>query len=315
MDMIPLILVTGFLDAGKTTFIQSILEDPQFLAGEKVLILLCEEGEEELNRAKIPHEHVTIRTLESVGDLTAEKLSGWEKEASATLVILEYNGMWQLNDLFDRMPSNWGIAQETMVVDSETIDSYNANMRQLVVDKLTTAEMVIFNRVRPDQDRMPFHKLVRGISRGAQIVYDLTDGTSEEDTIEDPLPYDINAPVIEIADKDFAIFYRDLCEEEEKYDGKTIRYKGLIANNGKLPKKTFLAGRHIMTCCVEDIRYCALVCEWERARDLPHESWAVIQGKINLRFSRIYGSKGPVITVTDVTEHAEEPEQPVATFY
>ena len=37
MDMIPLILVTGFLDAGKTTFIQSILEDPQFLAGEKVI--------------------------------------------------------------------------------------------------------------------------------------------------------------------------------------------------------------------------------------------------------------------------------------
>ena len=70
MDMIPLILVTGFLDAGKTTFIQSILEDPQFLAGEKVLILLCEEGEEELNRAKIPHEHVTIRTVDSVGIIT-----------------------------------------------------------------------------------------------------------------------------------------------------------------------------------------------------------------------------------------------------
>ena len=314
MGMIPLILVTGFLDAGKTTFIQSILEDPQFLAGERVLILLCEEGEEELNREKIPHEHVTIRNVESAGDLTADRLSKWGKEADATLVILEYNGMWQLSDLFERMPSNWGIAQETMVADSETILGYNANMRQLVVDKLTTAEMVIFNRMEPDQDRMEFHKLVRGISRSAQIVYYLTDGTSEEDTIEDPLPYDINAAVIEIADEDFAFFYRDLCEEEEKYDGKTVRYKALIANNGRLPAKTFLGGRHIMTCCAEDIRYCALVCKWDDAASLPHESWAVIQGRIEIRFSRIYGSKGPVITVTSV-ERAIEPKQPVATFY
>ena len=46
---IPVYLFTGFLDAGKTTFIQETLEDPQFNDGQKTLILLCEEGETELS--------------------------------------------------------------------------------------------------------------------------------------------------------------------------------------------------------------------------------------------------------------------------
>ncbi len=40
---IPVYLFTGFLDAGKTAFIQETLEDPGFNTGEKTLVLLCEE--------------------------------------------------------------------------------------------------------------------------------------------------------------------------------------------------------------------------------------------------------------------------------
>jgi hypothetical protein len=222
--------------------------------------------------------------------------------------------MWQMNDLFDRLPENWGIAQETMMVDASSIAAFNQNMRQLVVDKLNTAELVIFTRVEPEQDRMELHKLVRGVSRGAQIVYDLTDGTSEEDNIEDPLPFDINADVIEIADRDYALFYRDLVDEPGKYEGKTVRYKGLCASNMRMPKDTFLSGRHIMTCCEADIAYCPLVCKWDRAKSVKHKSWGIVEGRINEKFSNIYGKKGPVITV-HAFEPATEPEQPVATFY
>ena len=161
---------------------------------------------------------------------------------------------------------------------------------------------------------MELHKLVRGVSRGAQIVYDLTDGTSEEDNIEDPLPFDINADVIEIADRDYALFYRDLVDEPGKYEGKTVRYKGLCASNMRMPKDTFLAGRHIMTCCEADIAYCPLVCKWDRAKSVKHKSWGIVEGRINEKFSNIYGKKGPVITV-HAFEPATEPEQPVATFY
>ena len=312
--MLPVFLFTGFLDGGKTTFIQSMLEDPAFNEGQRTLVLLCEEGEEELLPARFSINNVTIRPVDELAALTPNNLSLWQRKAAATRIIIEYNGMWQMNDLFDRLPENWGIAQETMLVDASTIAAFNANMRQLVVDKLTTAELVIFNRVEPDQDRMELHKLVRGVSRGAQIVYDLTDGTSEEDDIEDPLPFDLNADIVEIDDKDYALFYRDLVDEPEKYEGKTVRYKGLCANNMRMPKDTFLAGRHIMTCCEADIAYCPLVCRWDRAKLVKHKSWGIVEGTINEKFSNIYGKKGPVVTVHSFAP-ATEPEQPVATFY
>lgn len=312
--MLPVFLFTGFLDSGKTTFLQSMLEDPSFNEGQRTLVLQCEEGEEELIPSRFSINNVTIHAVDSVAELTPANLSLWQRKAAATRIMIEYNGMWQMNDLFDRLPENWGIAQETMMVDARTIAAYNANMRQLVVDKLNTAELVIFINVEPEQDRMELHKLVRGISRGAQIVYDLTDGTSVEDDIEDPLPFDINADIIEIADRDYALFYRDLVDEPAKYEGKTVRYKGLCANNMRMPKDTFLAGRHIMTCCEADIAYCPLVCKWDRAKSVKHKSWGIVEGRINEKFSNIYGKKGPVISVNSF-EPAEQPEQPVATFY
>ncbi len=312
--MLPVFLFTGFLDAGKTTFLQSMLEDPGFNEGQRTLVLLCEEGEEELVPSRFSINNVTIHTVENLSDLTPNNLSLWQRKAAATRVMIEYNGMWQMNDLFDRLPENWGIAQETMLVDASTIAAFNANMRQLVVDKLNTAELVIFTRVEPEQDKMELHKLVRGVSRGAQIVYDLTDGTSVEDDIEDPLPFDINADIIEIADRDYALFYRDLVDEPDKYEGKVVRYKGLCANNMRMPKDTFLAGRHIMTCCEADIAYCPLVCRYDRAKSVRHKSWGIVEGRINVKFSNIYGKKGPIVTVRSFVP-ATEPEQPVATFY
>lgn len=312
--MLPVFLFTGFLDSGKTTFIQSMLEDPGFNEGQRTLVILCEEGEEELDPSRFSINNVTIRTVDSVADLTPANMSLWQRKAAATRIMIEYNGMWQMNDLFDRLPENWGIAQETMMVDASTIAAFNANMRQLVVDKLNTAELVIFTRVEPEQDKMELHKLVRGISRGAQIVYDLTDGTSVEDDIEDPLPFDLNADIVEIADRDYALFYRDLVDEPAKYEGKTVRYKGLCASNMRMPKDTFLAGRHIMTCCEADIAYCPLVCKWDMAKSVKHKSWGIVEGTIHEKFSNIYGKKGPVLTIHSF-EPATEPEQPVATFY
>lgn len=312
--MLPVFLFTGFLDAGKTTFLQSMLEDPGFNEGQRTLVILCEDGEEELVPSRFSINNVTIQKVEDQSELTQGNMILWGRKAAASRIMIEYNGMWQMNDLFDRLPENWGIAQETMMVDASSIAAFNANMRQLVVDKLNTAELVIFTRVEPEQDKMELHKLVRGISRGAQIVYDLTDGTSVEDDIEDPLPFDINADIVEIADRDYALFYRDLVDEPAKYEGKTVRYKGLCANNMRMPKDTFLAGRHIMTCCEADIAYCPLVCKWDRAKSVKHKSWGIVEGTIHEKFSNIYGKKGPVLTVHSF-QPAEQPEQPVATFY
>ena len=60
----PVYLFTGFLEAGKTRFIQETLEDKRFCNGEKTLLLLCEEGEEEYEPDEFAAKTVQIRTLE-----------------------------------------------------------------------------------------------------------------------------------------------------------------------------------------------------------------------------------------------------------
>ena len=40
MEQIPMYVFTGFLESGKTKFIQETLEDPRFNSGEKTLLLV-----------------------------------------------------------------------------------------------------------------------------------------------------------------------------------------------------------------------------------------------------------------------------------
>ena len=58
--MVPIYLITGFLDSGKTTFLKDTLEESEFLDGEKTLLVLCEEGEEEYNEVLLAGKNVSI---------------------------------------------------------------------------------------------------------------------------------------------------------------------------------------------------------------------------------------------------------------
>lgn len=312
---IPVYLFTGFLESGKTKFIQETLEDERFNSGEKTLLIVCEEGEEEYDSSKFSGKNVFIRTVESEDELTTDLMKKWLKETKAERVIIEYNGMWTVEKLYNTMPEKWTVYQEMMFADSNTFEMFNANMRSLVVDKLKSAELVIFNRFEDGMDKMPLHKIVKGVSRRNAIVYEYADGSTEEDDIEDPLPYDLNAEVIEIADNDFAIFYRDLMEESDKYHGKTVKFKAIIAReNGKIPDDQFIAGRHIMTCCADDIQYAGFIAETEgKCTVLQTGDWLNVTATIMIEKHKAYRGYGPVLKVKDYAK-TSEPEEKVVTF-
>ena len=310
----PVYLFTGFLESGKTKFIQETLEDKRFCNKEKTLLLVCEEGEEEYAPEQFATDTVVIRVLEGQEQLTTEDLTKWAQETKADRVVIEYNGMWLLDALYAAMPEGWVVYQEFMFADAGTFLSYNGNMRQLVYDKLKSCELVVFNRFKPDMDKMEFHKVVRAASRRADIAYESTDGKVVYDDLEDPLPFDLNAPVIEIGDADFAEWYRDLGETPANYEGKTVRFKCRALKRSKMPANTFIVGRHVMTCCVEDIQFAALVCQWDEADTVQDDSWMILTAKLNFKFNKAYGRKGPVLSYVS-HELCEAPEQPVATFY
>ena len=317
MEMeIPVYLFTGFLEAGKTTIIQDSLSDSSFNCGERWLVILCEEGEVELDLTKMAHgaEKVTVVTFDEEQLLTADRLSAAQKRAKAERVIIEYNGMWNIQTIYDNLPDGWYIGEELCLIDSTTAIAYNANMRQQMYDKLQSPAMVIFNRVGKDADITPFHKLVRGANRRAQIGYEYTDGSFVPDQIEDPLPFDINAPVVTIADTDYAIWYSNMAENTDRYDGKTVRFLGVIARDPAMKSDTFAVGREIMTCCAADTAYRPIIAKYAKASAWKSGSWVLVTGKIKIEECPYYSGTGPVLSVTDV-EKASEPAETVTTFY
>lgn len=310
---IPIYLFTGFLEAGKTRFITETMQDENFNDRKgNYLIIRCEDGVEEYDPAALPG-NVCIREIDDVQLLTPDRLSAMQKRAGANVLIVEYNGMWTLDAFYNALPENFMVYQEIFIADSTTILTYNTNMRQQVVDKLTSAEMVVFNRVSEKTDKMALHKLVRAVSRKANICYEDVSGEISFDDIQDPLPFDISAPVIDVKDKDFAIFYRDMTEEFEKYRGKTVRFKGIVATDASLPSGQFAIGRHIMTCCAADIAYRGLVAKGMGKLELATRDWVVVEGVLEEEYSKLYRTKGPVLTVKAI-HRAEKPIQEVATF-
>ena len=314
MVQIPVYAFTGFLDSGKTKFIQETLEDPRFNAGERTLLLVFEEGEEEFDVSTYPYKNVFIEVLDQA-TVTTKELAALQKKYKAQRVVAELNGMQQIGDLYMRFPEEWAVAQEVMFADTTTFMAYNANMRNLVMDKLVGAQMVVFNRLEKGADVMPFHKIARAASRRIDILYDYTDGSTEFDEIEDPLPFDINAPVIEVKDEDYALWYRDVTEEPQKYDGKTVYFKAQVAMLRRDKDNMFAPGRFVMTCCVDDIQFCGIPCRYNDPKSLESRSWVMVKAKISAEKHRLYkGELGPVLTAIEVTKGAQPAEPDVATF-
>lgn len=314
MQQIPVYVFTGFLDSGKTKFIQETLEDPRFNAGERTLLLVFEEGEEEYDFSTYPQKNVYLEVLDQQ-TVTTKQMQALARKYKAERVVAELNGMQMVGDLYMRFPEEWAVAQEVMFADSTTVMAYNANMRNLVMDKLVGAQMVVFNRVKPGEDTMPLHKLARAANRRIDILYDYTDGTTSFDDVVDPLPFDINAPVITINDEDFALWYRDVTEEPQKYDGKKVRFKGQVAMLRKEKNSMFAPGRFVMTCCAEDIQFCGIPCRYPGSGSLQSRAWVMVTAKISAEKHALYkGDVGPVLTAIRVEENAEPADPDVATF-
>jgi G3E family GTPase len=310
---IPVYVFTGFLDSGKTRFMQGTLEDDRFNAGEKTLLLVCEEGEEEYDPSRFSAPNVYMEVIEDQDEVDEQALEAMRKKYRAERVCVELNGMQLVSDFYAKLPKNWVVYQEIMFADSRNFPLYNANMRSLVVDKVGGCEMIVFNRVDDSVDKMELHKIVRAINRRCDIAYEDAAGNVEYDEIEDPLPFDINADIIDIKDDDYGIWYRDVTEDMQKYSGKTVRFKAQVAHTKKVEKGCFVPGRFVMTCCVDDIQFMGFVCQYEGAQELQQRSWVTVTAKISLRYHKLYKEMGPVLTAIEITP-AEKAEQDVVTF-
>lgn len=310
----PVYVFTGFLESGKTTFINETLSDKNFFKGkDRTLLILCEEGEVEPCPDTYASPDIFTEIITDKARFNPDKLEALRRKHNATRILIEYNGMWLISDMFASMPQNWLVYQIMTFFDANTALMYNANMRNLVVDKLGTTELAVFNRCDGNTDTSALHKLVRGVSRRCDIIYENTDGSFAYDDVVDPLPFDINSDPIVIADRDYALWYRDLADNMPAYDGKNVEFLAQATTNDRLKDGQVVVGRQIMTCCADDITYSGLLCE-NGGYNINKGEWVYVKAKVSVKYCSLYGKKGPVLTNVMINP-ASEPEEIVTTFY
>lgn len=288
-------LMTGFLDSGKTQFLNFTLKQDYFQIDGTTLLLLCEEGEEEYDSEELKKYNVVVETVDSQEDLTEEYLLELDIQYRPERVVIEYNGMWKVSDFESlRLPAGWGIEQKLTTVDASTFQMYLTNLKPLFVEMVRGAEMVLFNRCTDIKPLAGYRRSVKVVSPQAEVIFEDDEGEIEN-IFQDDVPYDLNAPVIQVRPEDYGIWYVDVMENQEKYRGKTVEYTARVLKPKSFPSKLFFLGRMAMTCCADDTTFLGYICKSAYAPKLKAGQWVKIRAKVRYENLAMYHGSGPVL--------------------
>lgn len=312
---IPIYVMAGFLESGKTTMVKELLEDPEFTEGEKTLLVVCEEGEEEYSEELLRKSNTTMVTVEKQEDLTYGFLAKLRKKEMPERVMIEYNGTWPLDALLRlELPAGWGIAQIITPVNAQTFDLYIKNMRQMMVEQLSYADLIVFNRCTDETPVKVYWRNMKMVNRAAMLIFEKAGGEVIEVSGEDILPYDLNAPVIEISDDDFGIWYVDAMENPQRYEGKTVKFTGMAYRESNFPAGYFVPGRFAMTCCANDMQFMGYLCKSKVAEKLKRDTWVEVTAVVHRENMEAYGGEAPVLYAKRVAA-GQKPENEYVYLY
>lgn len=303
---LPVYIFTGFLDGGKTSFIRQTMDEGQFKDGLTTLYIICEEGEETIDIMRLGDNKFVVRKIEEEEEVTAALLKQFDKEVKPARVIIETNGMWDIEELFDAFPDNWQIAEVVTPVDSGTFEMYLGNMKMMMTNQFIYSDLVVFNRCTPEHDRAMFKRVVRAVNRRTQVLYETLDG-HVEDNVPEEMPYDMDAPIIKIEDEDFGIFYIDSFDNLANYVDKIVSFKAM-AYHPKDSKKSnlFVVGRKAMTCCADDIAFVGFPCEYADQAKFKDKQWVNVTAKVKAVMNQDEPAPYLIVESIESTSPAEE---------
>ncbi len=298
MPDIPVYLFTGFLDSGKTNFLSPMLsEDGEFTRDCSTLLLVCEEGEEEYDEEALARHDVRLVTVDDYEELNQKHLKNLERRFKPNQIVIEYNGMWPLADLDrTRFPSNWILYQIVLTVDANSFELYVANMGQLMSEKLMNADMILFNRVNETTAAMLRKRNIKMLNRRAEIYLEYENGDTAEYDSGEP-PFDMSKPVLELADEDFGYWYVDVMDHPDRYEGKLVRYRGMVAQSNKFPRGCCVAGRFAMVCCANDRQFLGMLCKGDQSKKFKSRDWAMVTAQVREEYVKLYDGDGPMLYI------------------
>jgi uncharacterized repeat protein (TIGR03943 family) len=308
--MKPVYMINGFLESGKTEFITYTLAQPYFQIRGKTLLILCEEGEKEYDADLLKQSRTELVLIEAEEEFTTGRLIELEKKYKPERIIIEYNGMWNYKEM--KLPWHWKIEQQITTIDASTFPMYFTNMKSLLAEQIRKSELIIFNRCDGVGDLSSYKRNIKAINQKAEIVFEDANGEINE-IMEEDLPYDLKAPVIELNNEGYGIWYLDSLDHLERYEGKTVRFTAMVLKPEQFPHNYFVPGRMAMTCCAEDMAFLGYACEYDQTDALTNKQWVKVTARVEKEYFADYQGEGPVLHALNV-EPAKAPKEEVISF-
>lgn len=298
--MIPVFVCTGFLDSGKTTLVKETLMEQEWIEDGLTLLITCEEGEETYSQEYLKKKNMVMLQVEEVSQLNTGFFKNCERHYRPTQVIIEYNGMWNLEELLNlQYPRKWEIQGVYSTVDGSTLDMYLKNMRNLLMQQLQASALIVVNRCPKGLDRAGFRRAVKIQNPMAQLIFEGMDGEIIPPSAED-LPYDVKGEKIVISDEDFGIWYVDVNDHPEYYQGKEIEFAAQVLCPKGMREDMFVPARKIMACCEDDVDFYGYPCKLDGQLCPQEGEW--IQVRVRLEMERPFGYPDayPVLYLIDM---------------
>lgn len=293
-------LFTGFLDSGKSTFINDTITQTDFCENEKSLLIVSEQGEVEYNQEEIESFQCDIVYVQSEDEWTYEFFEALEAKYHPSQVLVELNGMFNVNRFIAcSKPDEWEVVQVLTTINAQTFGLYIQNMRSLLFQHVVHSDLLIFNRVDDSTKKSFLRNNIKAINSTCQIIYEKEDGTVNTLT-DDELPFDISSDELEILDHDFGIFCMDALDHPEKYEDKTVTLKGKFIGRDRQIEDGFVLGRLAMVCCEEDTSLIGMVCIHPAAKQLIPNEWIQVKGKIELDYDPEINGDVCILKVDDL---------------
>lgn len=317
---IPVYLINGFLEGGKTTFIEETISDPGFLNGVRTLLILCEEGEVEYDEAALSKKMIDLVTVDSEDEFNEVFLNRCKDYYKPARVMIEYNGMWKVEDFLEmQMPKDWLMVQIITIINASTYNTYLTNMKSIMVGQFRYSDTIIFNRCDDNINKVDLRRSIKPVNRKGQIIYESENGITDN-AGEEELPFDLEADIIEIYDDDYGLWFMDAMDNPKKYSGKTVKFLAMVYKTEKLPRHSFVPGRFAMTCCEDDVAFMGMLCKVEKdyigplqLDELKNREYIEITAKVRNEFYKEYRGKGPVLYAVNM-ERSDEPQERLVYF-
>ena len=326
---IPVFLINGFLESGKTSFIQYTMNQDYFQTKGNTLLLLCEEGEKEYDPVELAKLNTTPIYMNDIRDFQADKLKELAEKYHPERVLIEWNGMWNQDDLYNgpmseavlaeqqsrepkyqvSMPKDWFIYQVITLVDGSTLKMYLSNMRSFLGQMLRNSELCIVNRCDnlSNEEMVDYRRKLRAMGQNAMIMMEDKNGEIPQSALPEELPYDITENQIAISDNDYGTWFLDCMDNPERYLGKELSFTAMVLKRKNMPEDEFIPGRMAMTCCAQDMSFLGFICKGDKKllSAFSTRDWVKVKVRVTLEEREEYHGVGPVLQLVDIARTGE----------